>query len=99
MTPEEKARIQKSQDFFTKIDQMIAGGFKNSKGVPVATDKGYLTYAAFNDLLSTALGMGVTRKEFLNRYQSKLNLSTFSKAKSGYKLTEGEYTELKKSNK
>jgi len=77
---------------------MIASGFKNSAGVPVATDKGYLTYAAFNDLLTTALSLGITREEFLNRYQSKLNLSTLSKAQSGYKLTDSEYNKLKKSN-
>ena len=98
MTPEQVAKTQKTQDFFTKVDQMIATGFKNSQGVPVATAKGYLTFAAFNDLLATALGMGITREEFLNRYQSKLNLSTFSGAKSGYKLTDAEYNKLKKSN-
>ena len=98
MTPEEIAKIQQTQDFFTKVDQMIASGFKNSAGVPVATDKGYLTYAAFKDLLATALGMGITREEFLNRYQSKLNLSTFSRAQSGYGLTDAEYNKIKKSN-
>lgn len=98
MTPEEQAKVQKTQDFFTTIDKMIATGFKNSQGVPVATDKGYLTYAAFKDLLATALEMGITREEFLTRYQSKLNLSTFSRAQSGYGLTDAEYNKLKKSN-
>jgi len=98
MTPEEQAKVQKSQDFFNTIDKMIATGFKNAEGVPVATAKGYLTYAAFNDLLATALDMGITREEFLTRYQSKLNLSTFSGAQKGYKLTDAEYTKLKKSN-
>jgi len=98
MTPEQVAKVQKTQDFFTSIDKMIASGFKNSAGVPVATAKGYLTYAAFKDLLTTALDMGITREEFLNRYQSKLNLSTFSGGQSGYGLTDAEYNKIKKSN-
>lgn len=98
MTPEDVAKVQKSQDFFAKVDEMIASGFRNSAGVPVATDKGYLTYAAFNDLLTTALSLGISREDFIDRFQGKLNLSTFSKAKSGYKLTDSEYNKLKKSN-
>lgn len=98
MTPEEQEKVQKSQDFFNSIDKMIASGFKNSAGVPVATAKGYLTYAAFKDLLATALDMGITREEFLNRYQSKMNLSTFSGGQSGYGLTDAEYNKIKKSN-
>ncbi len=95
MTPEEQARVQKSQDFFTKVESMIASNFKNSEGVPVVTDKGYLTYKAFRDLWTTAQEMGITREEFIKRFQSRVNLSTFAKTKSGYGLTDSEYNMVK----
>lgn len=96
--PKEIEKIQKTQDFFGSIDKMMASNFKNSAGVPVVTKKGYITYDAFKDLLATAIEMGITREEFLNRYQSKLNLSTFSGGQKGYGLTDAEYTKIKKSN-
>jgi len=96
-SPEETARIKAKMDFFGDVDKMIASEFKNSKGVPIVVN-GYLSYALFKELLGDAVSQGITREEFLNRYQNRLNLSTFSRAKSGYGLTDSEYTALKKAN-
>lgn len=97
MSPEEVERVGNEQDFFGKVDQMIAQKFRMpGTGVPVATEKGYITYAAFKDLWSSAQSKNISRDAFLTRLGGKLNLSTFSKAKSGYGLTDAEYTKLKK---
>lgn len=98
MSPEEQVRVQKEQDFFGTVDKMVASAFKNKAGVPVVTDKGYITHEAFKDLWGTAQKQGISRDAFLTRLQAKINLSTFSGAKKGYGLTDAEYTKLKKSN-
>ena len=99
MTPEEMEKVQKSQAFFTIIDQMIAAKHKDPEGVPVISDKGYLTYKAFKDLLDDAVARGISREDFINRYQSRVNLSTTFNRAEEYGLTKAEYTKLKNANK
>ena len=94
----ETTRIEKSQEVFGIIDNAMATNYRNEEGVPTVTAKGYLTHAAFKDFLAVAIQKGATRKEFLTRFQSRLNLSFGSGAQKGYGLTETEFTELKKSN-
>lgn len=105
MSKEEADKIQKQQDFFTKVDQRIAGAGKDEQGVPIVTaggmftPQGKLTYAAFKELVTIAEKNGISRQDVIDRYQAKLNLSTFARSKSGYGLTDAEYTKIKNANK
>ena len=94
-TPEEKAAQTGKDDFFKIVDSMISEKYRFGDGVPVVTEKGYLTYKAFRDLADKAVEKGISREEFLKRYASKINRELLTATRSGYGLTDKEYNLVK----
>lgn len=99
MTPEEQKRVTKTQDFFAKVDKLIAENVREEDGTPTVSEDNYLTYAAFKNILRVGAKAGATREEIINRYQNRLNLSTLFNRAEEYGLTKQEYTKLKNANK
>lgn len=99
MTPEEQKKVQKKQDFFGKVDKLIAQNAREQDGTPTVSEDNYLTYAAFKNILRVGILAGATREEIITRFKSRLNLSTTFNRAEEYGLTKEEYTKLKKENK
>lgn len=97
LTPEETKKVEATQSFFTSVDKKIADQVKDGD-VPIVTSKGFLTYAAFKELLSAAQRLGIDRATVISRYQGKLNLTHLGRIQSGYGLTDEELDELRKNN-